>query len=172
MLLLSAPLSREVSLPLTSTTETCPACRMVAEKFTGIASYCGDIPILPAAAGQTKRIVSYNTRKAVRAPTKLLLPHDYPHTAPPALRKTDAHNLHFRGEVAQQFVSSRMKTQRRCHQVNQRGSCLQLYAGKIPVARQIAPLEVVAHMPPVSRGLKSQVNVLGRFQFQNCQAPA
>jgi len=34
MLLRSAPLSKEVSLPVTSTTETCPTCRMVAEKFT------------------------------------------------------------------------------------------------------------------------------------------
>src|SRR5712672_2545228 len=118
MLLLSAPLSRKVSLPLTSTTETCPACRMVAEKFTGIASYCGDIPILPAEAGQTKRIVSYNARKAVRALTKLLLPHDYPHAAAPALGKTNAHNLHLRREVAEQFVNSRMKTQRRGHQIN------------------------------------------------------
>jgi hypothetical protein len=49
---------------------------------------------------------------------------------------------------------------------------LQLYAGKISVARQIAPLEVMPHMTPVSGGLYRQVNVLGRFQFQNGQAPA
>src|SRR5260370_31836825 len=118
MLLLSAPLSREVSLPLTSTTETCPACRMVAEKFTGIASYCGDIPILPAAAGQPKRIVSYNTRKVVRAPTNLLLPHDYPHTAAPALRKTNAHNPHPLRKAADKFVHNPVNTQHARHQPN------------------------------------------------------
>src|SRR6266436_4683871 len=41
MLLFSAPLSKEVNLPVTSTTETCPTCRMVAEKLTGMASSWG-----------------------------------------------------------------------------------------------------------------------------------
>jgi len=101
MLLLSAPLSREVSLPLTSTTETCPACRMVAEKSQDSLLLWGH-PILPAAAGQTKRIVSYNREKDCEsADPGLLLSHDYPHAAPPALRKTNAHNLHLRREVAE-----------------------------------------------------------------------
>src|SRR6267154_5033151 len=65
-----------------------------------------------------------------------------------------------------------MKTQRRGHQINYRGSCLQLYAGKISIAREITPLQVVPHMPPVSGSLKSQVNVLSCFQFQNRHAAA
>src|SRR5712675_3048398 len=65
-----------------------------------------------------------------------------------------------------------MKTQRRGHQIDQRGSCLQLYAGKISIAREITPLQVVPHMSPVSGSLKSQVNVLSRFQFQNRHAAA
>src|SRR6266403_699201 len=64
-----------------------------------------------------------------------------------------------------------METQRRGHQIDERGSRLELYAGKISVARKITPLQVVPHMPPVSGSLKSQVNVLSRFQFQNRHAP-
>src|SRR6267154_430246 len=97
----------------------------------------------------------------------MLLAHDYSDTAPPALCQAHAHNLHLRSKRAQQFVGSGMKTQRWRHQVDQRGSFLELYAGKISVARQIAPLEVMLHMPPVSGCLKSQVNVLSRFQFEN-----
>jgi hypothetical protein len=45
----------------------------------------------------------------------MLLAHDNPHAVSPALRKAHAHNRHLGGEVAQQFVCSRMKTQRRRH---------------------------------------------------------
>ncbi len=65
-----------------------------------------------------------------------------------------------------------MKTQGWRYQVNQRRRRLQLDAGKISIARQVILLEVVSHVPPISSGLQSQVNMLRRFQFQDREAAA
>ena len=102
---------------------------------------------------------------------RLLLAHDYAHAAAPTLHESDAHNVYLRREIAQQFVGGRMKAQRRRDKVNQRRRRLQLHAGKISIPRQFVPFQVMPHVPPVSSGLQSQVNMFRGFQFQNGQPP-
>src|SRR5713101_4874193 len=103
---------------------------------------------------------------------RVLLAHDHAHAAAPALRKTDAQDFYLRREIAQQLIRGRMKAQGRRDQVNEWRRRLQLHAGKISVTRKVFTFQVMPHMPPVSGGLQSKVNVLGGFQFENGQPPA
>ena len=93
----------------------------------------------------------------------MLLAHDYAHATPPTLGKADAHYFHLGCQITQQFVGGRMKTEGRRCQVNQGSRRLQWHAGKISVARQIAPFQVMPHVPPVTGGLQGQVDMLRRF---------
>src|ERR1700687_5246557 len=146
MLLRSAPLSKEVSLPLTSTTETCPTCRMMAEKFTIYPfGWLGDTPILPMARRGTSRIVNGASEKCRNLRMCVLLPHDHAHAAAPALREADAHDFHLRREIAQQLIGGGMKAQGRRDEVDQRRKRLQRHAAKISIAWQVAPVQVMPH---------------------------
>ena len=65
-----------------------------------------------------------------------------------------------------------MKAQGWRDEVNQRRQCLQRHAGKISIAWQVAPLQVIPHVPPVTGGLQSQADMLGGFQFENGEPAA
>ena len=53
-----------------------------------------------------------------------------------------------------------MKTQGWSHEINQRGSGLEMDAGKVAVAREISVAKMMLHVAPVTCRLQSQMNVL------------
>jgi len=99
-----------------------------------------------------------------------LLSHHDAETAAPAFRKTDARHFDFRGEVSEERAGGRMKPERGCNQIDERGSRLQIDSGEVTKAGKIALLEMAMDLKPVASGLEGKMNMFAGLQFENREA--
>ncbi len=86
-----------------------------------------------------------------------LLSHHDAETAAPAFRKTDARHFDFRGEVSEERAGGRMKPERGCNQIDERGSRLQIDSREVTKAGKIALLEMAMDLKPDGEEIENAV---------------
>lgn len=102
---------------------------------------------------------------------KKLLPENNADTSPPIFTQTDAAHLQIRRKVTHKDFVSRMKAQTRSNQPHKRRIGLKLDFRKIAVTTKISFDEVAANAQPVIDSLQRQVQIFGRLQLDDDQAP-
>src|SRR5580704_18331577 len=127
-----------------------------------------DIRVL--AKSRTKRL---GIKRAPRrdAARRKSLPEHHSNSSPPFFIQSNPRELNFGRQIFQNDFGSRVESQRRRHQPNQRRTRIKLDSREISVTLKIPALEMLPHTQPVIHSLHRQLNILRSLQLDDHQPP-